>query len=40
MDIKNALEEMKNKPQEIEDEVPINIKINPEEIETIVLKRN
>lgn len=40
IDIKNALEEMKNKPQEIIDNGPIDIKINPEEIETIVLKRS
>lgn len=40
IDIKNALEEMKNRPKEVEDKTPIDIKINPEEIETIVLKRN
>lgn len=39
MDIKNALEEMKNKPVEVIEEPEIDVKINPEEIETIVLKR-
>lgn len=40
IDIKNALKEMKEKPiDEIQEEV-IDIKINPEEIEKIVLNRN
>ena len=40
LDIKKALEELKNKPEEKIDEGPISIKIKPEDIETIVLKRN
>ena len=39
IDIKKALEDMKNKPAEVIEEPEIDIKINPEEIETIVLKR-
>ena len=38
IDIKNALEEARNKPKEKEEEV-VDIKINTEEIETIVLQR-
>lgn len=40
LDIKNALEEFRNKPEEKVEEGPIDIKIKPDEIETIVLKRN
>ena len=39
MDIKEALEKMKNMPKETVEEPPVNIMINPDEIETIVLKR-
>lgn len=39
MDIKKALQEMQNKPEPVKDEGPIDLKINPDEIETIVLKR-
>lgn len=39
LDIKKVLEELKNKAEEVKDKGPIDIKINPEEIETIVLKR-
>ena len=39
LDIKNALEEMRNKPEEKDDEGPIEVKINPDEIETLVIKR-
>jgi len=39
MDIKNALEQMRNAPEEINENDNFDIKINPEEIETIVLKR-
>ena len=40
IDIKEALEKIKNAPEEIEEEIPVNITINPDEIETIVLKRS
>lgn len=39
LDIKEALEKMRNAPEEIIDKGPIDMKINPDEIETIVLKR-
>lgn len=39
IDIKKALEEMKNAPKKEKEEYVTDIKINPEEIETIVLKR-
>jgi len=39
IDIKNALEQMRNAPEEINENDNFDIKINPEEIETIVLKR-
>lgn len=39
IDIKEALEEMKNAPKEEKEKYIADIKINPEEIETIVLKR-
>lgn len=40
IDIKKALEELENAPKEEKDEYVTDIKINPEEIETIVLKKN
>lgn len=40
IDIKKALEEQENAPKEEKEEYVEDIKINPEEIETIVLKRN
>lgn len=40
VDIKKALEEAKNAPKQEKEEYVENIKINPEEIETIVLKRS
>lgn len=40
IDIKKALEEAKNAPKQEKEEYVENIKINPEEIETIVLKRS
>lgn len=38
-DIKKALEDMRNNPVEYIEEPELDIKINPDEIETIVLKR-
>lgn len=39
IDIKEAFEKVKNEPVEVIDEGPIDLKINTDEIETIVLKR-
>lgn len=39
IEIKKALEEMKKEPKQEKQEYVTNIKINPEEIETIILKR-
>lgn len=39
-EIKKAVEKLKNEPIKKREEGPIDIKINPEEIETIVLKRS
>lgn len=39
IDIKEAFEKVKNVPVQVIDDGPIDIKINPDEIETIVLKR-
>ena len=39
VDIKKALEELEKVPKEEKEEYVADIKINPEEIETIVLKR-
>ena len=39
VEIEDALQDLRSKPQEIIDEGPINIEFNPEDIETVVLKR-